>query len=138
MNIRFARVVALVAAIAMLTLAACSTEDREGAAVGPSGAEQGATPAADTDVTMTIKDRSFREDQITVAPGTTVTWVNEDEQGHTITNGTDGTPADAPLFDEPLNAGQTVSYTFDTEGTYDVTCKVHPEMQMTVVVQAGS
>lgn len=139
MRLSSERVPVLSAVIAVALLSACSTVDREGAAVVPSGAEQGGTPPVEaSDVNVTVEGRSFSQDEITVAPGTTVAWVNEDEQGHTITNGTDGAPAGAPLFDEALNAGETVSYTFESEGTYDVTCTIHPDMNMTVVVRAGS
>ena len=39
------------------------------------------------------------------------------------------------MFDEPLSAGQTVVITFDEVGTFPVTCTVHTDMQMTVIVE---
>jgi plastocyanin len=101
----------------------------------PSGAVGNVSAPAGTEEQVTVRDGSFEPSEITVAEGTTVTWVNEDEQGHTVTNGEGGAPAAEPLFDEPLNAEQTVSYTFEEPGTYPVTCRVHHDMQMTVTVE---
>lgn len=42
--------------------------------------------ASTEDVTVTIKDFSFNPDNITIGPGTTVTWVNEDDVPHTATS----------------------------------------------------
>jgi plastocyanin len=67
--------------------------------------------------------------------GTTVTWNNTDAVPHTATNGTNGAPANPALFDLPLAAGASASYTFTTAGTFAVTCKLHPTMNMTITVQ---
>jgi len=99
------------------------------------------TPAAEEDgdgggeaSTVTISGSSFGDD-ITVASGTTVTFNNEDSLPHTVTEGTDGTAVEGAAFDEEVAAGASVDVTFDEAGSFDVTCKIHPSMSMTVTVE---
>ena len=135
------------ALIALLTLAACSPSasasgPAESAAAGGSEAPAesvGANPseagAVGGDTMVTISGRSFGGD-ITIAAGSSVTFVNEDEFGHTATNGVDGVAAADALFDVSLSAGASSDpIVFDTSGVYDVTCKVHPTMSMTITVE---
>lgn len=97
-----------------------------------------ASPEADgggaTGDTVTITGSSFGDD-ITVAAGTTVTFVNDDTLPHTVTEGSDGQIADGARFDEDVPAGESVPITFDDPGTYQVTCEIHSTMNMTVTVE---
>jgi plastocyanin len=135
---------------ALLLLAACG-----GAPAGttdattspPDATESPGTPAsesptaepAETDsaagAEVMLSASSFSPGQLTVAAGTQVTFVNNSGLPHTVTHGTGGRPADDAAFDRPVGDGASVQITFDEPGTYDITCKIHPEMQMTVVVE---
>lgn len=104
-------------------------------APSPSGAVSGEpSPSAGGGTTVAIANLAFGPD-LTVAPGTAVTFMNNDTVLHTATNGTDGNPASSPLFDVQLPPGASGSYTFSAAGTYPVTCTVHPTMNMTITVQ---
>lgn len=73
--------------------------------------------------------------ELTINIGDTVTWNNDDTAAHTATS---GTPVDGPdqVFDSSLVlAGSSFSHTFDTPGTYDYFCMVHPWMAGVVIVQ---
>ena len=85
--------------------------------------------AAPAPVTVEVKEFKFRPESLTVAPGTTVTWRNGDEDPHTITS-TEG------VFQSPalVNADR-FSYTFTKPGTYHYFCKIHPHMRADVVVR---
>jgi Copper binding proteins, plastocyanin/azurin family. len=61
--------------------------------------------------------------------------MNNDVLKHTATNGTKGTPASGSLFDLQLEGGASGSYAFTEPGTYQVTCTLHPTMNMTITVQ---
>ena len=58
-----------------------------------------------------------------------------DTVDHTVTNGKDGKPDANAAFDKSLPAGQSVDITFSNAGTFNVTCKIHSSMNMTVTVQ---
>jgi len=92
-------------------------------------ASQGA-PAADAGVQ--IDQYAFLPQRITVKPGTTVTWTNDDDAPHTIASS-------AKVFkSRPLDTGNKFSFTFTTPGTYAYFCSVHPQMTGTVTVEPAS
>lgn len=97
-----------------------------------SSAAQSASAGAES-VTVSIVDASFGPD-ITVPAGTTVVFVNNDGLRHTASHGTDGQLVEGWLFDLSLEPGASDSYTFDTPGTYPITCIPHPVMNMTITV----
>lgn len=83
-------------------------------------------------MTVSIHDRTFDPAQLDVAPGTTVTWVNEDVEPHTVT-------ANDGLFDSGvLEPGASYSVWFDGAGTVPYHCALHPDMQGSVVVGGAS
>jgi plastocyanin len=75
-------------------------------------------------------------DDITVSAGTTVTFINHDGGAHTVTEGTDGVASPDAAFDEEVAAGASAEIVFDEPGTYQVTCLIHPTMNMVVTVEA--
>ena len=140
---------AIWAVIAMLALAACSPSasasspaESAAASLAEAPAESAAASVAASpsevavggDTTVTISGNSFGGD-ITIAAGSTVTWVNNDSVGHTVTNGENGSAAADALFDEPVADGGTFEFTFGTPGVYQVTCRIHSSMNMTVTVE---
>ena len=92
-------------------------------------ASQGA-PAADAKVQ--IDQYAFLPQRITVKPGTTVTWTNDDDDSHTVASSN-------KLFkSKALDTGDKFSFTFTTPGRYDYFCSLHPHMTGAVVVEAAS
>lgn len=58
--------------------------------------------------------------------GTTVTWQNQDNIGHTIQSINDKGII-IPMFNSPvLKTGETFSYKFDKPGVYHYYCSIHP------------
>jgi plastocyanin len=91
--------------------------------------------SAQDKMTVSIQDFFFDPGQLTVAPGTTVTWVNEGEAPHTVTS-TDGKELDSAT----LQPGDTYSFTFkddDAGETYAYHCSIHPQMTASVKVSGG-
>ncbi len=73
-------------------------------------------------VEVQVKDFAFLPAEITVAPGTTIVWINKDDTPHDIVDR-------ARLFSlKPMDAGEKSSFTFDKEGDYDYFCALHPQM----------
>jgi plastocyanin len=88
------------------------------------------------EVTVRMEDNFFDQANITVEPGTTVTWVHSGNNPHTTTS-YDG------LWDSGMiegGSGGTFSFTFEEPGTYDYFCIPHEEMGMvgSVTVTGGT
>jgi plastocyanin len=95
------------------------------ASVGIAGTALAADQAVD------IVGFAFSPQTITVSVGDTVTWSNDDAQGHTAT-------ADDGSFDTgTISHGSSKSVTFTTAGTVAYHCKIHPSMTATVAVAAA-
>jgi plastocyanin len=74
----------------------------------------------------------FRVPELTVPLGTTVTWINHDDDPHTVTS-------TANVFRSPgLDTDETWAYTFTRPGTYEYFCTLHPLMTGKVIVRSGS
>ena len=58
-----------------------------------------------------------------------------DSVKHTATEGANGQRDANFRFDIQLEAGASGSYTFAATGTYQVTCIIHPPMNLTITVQ---
>jgi len=130
------RTTPLLAVIAALVvvLAACSSGASPSASASAEAAEQSA--AAEDEPEVRIVASNFEPGDLTVSVGTEVVFINDDGFGHTITEGTDGDVVDDPIVDEEIGSGGgEVRVTFDEAGTFDITCEIHPSMQMTITVE---
>jgi plastocyanin len=88
------------------------------------------------EVTVRMEDNFFAPANITVEPGTTVTWVQSGNNPHTTTS-YDG------LWDSGMIEGGsrgTFSFTFEEPGTYDYFCIPHESLGMigSVTVTGGT
>jgi plastocyanin len=81
-------------------------------------------------VTVDIVDFAFAQPEITVRPGTTVTWTNTGVAPHTVS----GLPTESGTIDP----GQSFSFTFDEAGTFDYQCAFHPQMTGRVIVDPSA
>jgi plastocyanin len=83
-------------------------------------AVQSAAPATNGLVkNVVIRQRSFDPDIITISPGTTVVWTNEDSFNHRVVHLPE-LPSERELFhSELLSKGDTFSYTFQTPGEFE-------------------
>jgi plastocyanin len=87
---------------------------------------------ADTAAAIGIDNFAFTPANLTVAPGTTITWVNHDQEPHTVVSAGDS-PA---KFKSPgLDTDEKFSFVFAQPGTYSYICTVHPHMAGTIIVR---
>lgn len=124
---RAARSFRAIAAPAALLLAAfCAA-----ALVSNSRSAVAAPAASAKPPPITISNYMFKPGVLTVARGATVTWINEDEDVHTIKS------KDGPeTFQSPaLETGAHYGFTFHHAGTYHYVCSVHPYMRGAIVVR---
>ena len=88
-----------------------------------------ATPAKEG-AKVSIANFAFAPAEITIAPGESVTWTNDDGAPHGL-EFNDGAPGTDLLLPKA-----SFSRRFDRPGTYDYNCSVHPYMTGRVVVRA--
>jgi plastocyanin len=77
-----------------------------------------------------IKDFAFNPQTLTVKSGEKVTWINRDEEPHTIVS-----VEKQFKKSTALDTDQEFTITAGAPGTYTYFCSVHPKMTGTIVVE---
>ncbi len=88
-----------------------------------------AAPAASGTAAVTIVDMMFEPAILTITPGTTVTWTNNDGSNHIIEFSGEKSAR--------MKMGATYSKRFDQPGTYDYLCAIHGAMMSGTVIVAA-
>ncbi len=89
-----------------------------------------ATPAR-AETTVLIDNFTFSPKELTVAPGTTITWVNRDDIPHAIAAN------NLEFRSQALDTDDKFSFTFSIPGDYLYFCSLHPHMTGKIIVKAG-
>lgn len=79
--------------------------------------------------TVSIDNFSFTPMEITISPGTQVTWTNKDDVPHTVTS------VDKRFKSQALDTDEKFSFTFKNPGSYEYFCSVHPKMIGKIIVR---
>jgi plastocyanin len=98
------------------------------------GASLLATVAAAQNAVPAIgqKDRQFSQESVTIRPGGSVRFVNDDAIAHNV-YARDPSGANRPgVLQRP---GEESTLTFQAAGAHQVLCAIHPRMRMSVQVQ---
>ena len=101
------------------------------AAAAPCGlSASGPGNAGATETTqIAIKNFSFNPSPLKIKAGSAVTWVNKDQEPHTVVS-------DTGLFRSgAVDTDETFVFKFDKPGTYHFICTIHPKMTGTIVVE---
>jgi plastocyanin len=76
------------------------------------------TPVASgPEVTVLIEDKAFNPSQLTIAPGTTVVWKNDDKMDHRVVH-IPGNNQEEIFHSDRFSPGQSFSFTFTKAGRY--------------------
>src|SRR5437868_2615664 len=136
----------VVVAIAIgVTLAGCQSAINETGGTGGKRMDNGPAmhgmqsppPQANVDATGTseiqivIENFAFSPSDVTIAPGTKVTWINKDEAPHTATS----TSPDKKFNSGGLDTDEKFSFVFNDKGDYPYFCALHPQMKATIKVK---
>lgn len=78
---------------------------------------------------VVIANFSFEPATLTVKAGTTVTWVNQDDEPHTAT------ATDKRFNSKTLDNGDRFSQEFNAPGVYNYYCALHPKMTGKIIVK---
>lgn len=97
----------------------------------PLVAETGAGGANSQQSTVEVKidNFSFGPNDLTLAAGTTVTWMNRDDIPHNVVS------TDGAFKSKVLDTDEKFSFTFAKPGTYPYFCSIHPKMTGKIVVR---
>ena len=114
--LRALRLTVLFAALASIP---CLAQDASNAGAGPVA-------------TVSMDHNAFIPGEITVVPGTTVTWVNNEAMPHTVVDVNKGFRSKTLVKDAKF------SFTFTTAGDYSYLCSIHPNMKGKVIVKQAS
>ena|SRR5690349_9479482 len=79
--------------------------------------------------TIVIKDFAFDPQTITVKSGQMITWINRDEEPHTVVS-----VQKQFKKSSALDTDQSFTITAGAPGTYSYFCSVHPKMTGTIVI----
>lgn len=125
---------ALVSTVLAFSIACGSSYSSSPAAPSPSPSPSPSPGGPSVSVTIptgaeSLGNRAFAPDDVSVAAGTTVTWINSDSVAHTSTSDASGWNSGT------VSPGGHFSFMFQTAGTYSYHCAIHPGMVGTVVVQ---
>lgn len=128
----------LAAMSALVFLAGCGTQNSATNPTSPptisspssnepsvsSGTQQ---PETANTQSVSIQNLAFNPGTLTIKKGTTVTWTNNDSVTHTIKSAT--------FNSGDLAKGDTFQFTFNTPGTFDYSCGIHPFMTGKIIVE---
>ena len=104
----------------LISVTACSTATTPAAPAEPVAENQ-----------VTVVDRTYTPQSLTISVGETVTWVfAERGMAHNVV-------ADDNAFRSPLMSSGQFTHTFDTAGTFTYHCTPHPDMTATIIVEAA-
>jgi amicyanin len=101
-------------------------------AAGPCLAQDANTAGAAPVATVTMDNNTFIPAEITVVPGTTVTWTNSEAMPHTVVD------QNKAFRSKTLVKDGSFSFTFTTAGDYDYLCSIHPFMKGKVIVKPAA
>jgi plastocyanin len=109
--------------------AACLVGSLAATAAAASAAPAPSSPPA---IIVHIKDFKFAPTPLRVRAGDTVTFVNDDDEAHTVI------ADDKSFASQGLDTGNSWKHTFQNVGTFAYFCSLHPYMKATVVVLSAS
>ena len=131
------------ASVTVTTGTAGSVRQLPFVALAPQGSPVVATPVVGTPVSaatpvaaapqkhdIAVSQFKFVPATLEIQVGDTVTWTNNDRFAHDVTELPKGSGFASPAFAK----GESYSHLFDTPGTYDYYCALHPIMLGTIVV----
>jgi plastocyanin len=88
--------------------------------------------AVASDVPIDQAGQKFAPDSVSVKVGDTLIFTNKDDVKHNINVISPSGDAEDKGVQAP---GENIKQTFTSAGEYQVRCKIHPKMKMTVIVQ---
>jgi plastocyanin len=89
------------------------------------------SPAWASNTEVDIQNHAFSQQTVSVAVGSQVTWVNLDQDPHSVADSSDN----KQFHSAALDTQDKFSVTFTKPGKYAYFCTLHPDMVGTVIVK---
>lgn len=83
------------------------------------------------EVKIDIKAFMYGPRELTIATGTKVTWVNDDQIPHTVVE------TNKVFRSGALDTNDSFSYVFNTPGAFEYFCTLHPQMIGKIIVSGA-
>ncbi len=80
--------------------------------------------------TISIASFAFSQSSLTINKGDKVIWTNNDNAPHTVTS-----DSGSELNSDTLSTGDKYEHTFNSAGTFNYYCTIHPSMKGKVIVR---
>src|SRR4051794_34618977 len=110
----------------VLALALMTSAITAGAfAISATSTAEAAAPVA----SVKIANFTFQAPVLTVKPGTTVTWINDDDIPHAVAAN------NGAFKSKVLDTGDRFTFTFAKAGEYAYFCSIHPHMTGKIIVK---
>jgi plastocyanin len=121
------------AAAGLLVASACSSGASTKEATEPVSGASDSEGVASEKTVLLPKSYKFAPEEVEVAEGGSVTWINKDDFPHTVRL------LDGNKVDKPLAVGDSTEITFERAGTHRYDCSLHPtQMSGEVIVRESS
>jgi plastocyanin len=114
----------LVILVLVLVISGCSTQKTPVQPINPPSGDLGVKKDIE------ISNFAFNPNTVTIPKGATVIWTNTDSVPHTIVSDTGD-----EINSDSISNGETYVHTFNTIGTYDYHCSIHPSMKGKIIVE---
>lgn len=124
--------IAMLVAVAALTVAGCGGSDNKDSGSTPASTSAPAPKSGGGTPTVSMKDIQFVPKTITAKVGQKITWTNNDSVAHTVTKNK-GFKGAGPASDT-VDPGATYSFTPKKAGTIPYFCQIHPGQTGTIIV----
>jgi len=82
-----------------------------------------------------VANNCFSPSSLKISKGDIVTWINADNEIHTVTSGYSTGRDVGTLFDKTITRGNSVSIPFDNVGMINYFCRIHPWLTGQVMVE---
>jgi len=116
---RFAGAPLVLSLALSLSCFACGAGSRKSASTGESAVSN----------TIAIKDFQFSPQDLVIPAGSTVTWINKDEEPHKVVE------VNSVFTSKPLDTDDKFTFEFKSAGSYEFFCALHPRMTGKITVQ---
>ena len=123
------RVVLFAMMMIVASLSGCLEDD---STISQGGTDTNDTEIENQDGSVNISNFVFEPSELTILINNNVTWLNLDSATHTATD--DGGDFDSGNLDN----GDSFTFSFNTVGTYEYHCDIHPSMVAKIIVSDGS